>query len=260
MSRNAAANLVALNTILRREIVRIMRIWTQTLIPPAITMTLYFVIFGKLIGSRIGTVQGGFSYMQYIVPGLVMMSIITNSYGNISSSFFGAKFSRAVEEMLVSPMPNWVILLGYVTGAVARGLVVGVLVLLIALFFTDLHVMHPLITFASVLLGATIFSLAGFVNAVYAKKFDDIALVPTFILTPLTYLGGVFYSINMLGEPWQAISRANPILYMVNAFRYGVLGISDVHVGWAFVVMLGFVVALSIVALQLLKRGVGLRS
>ncbi|EIL98852.1 ABC transporter permease [Rhodanobacter thiooxydans] len=260
MSSNAAANLVALNTLVRREIVRIMRIWTQTLIPPAITMTLYFVIFGKLIGSRIGTIQGGFSYMQYIVPGLVMMSIITNSYGNISSSFFGAKFSRAVEEMLVSPMPNWVILTGYVAGAVVRGLVVGVLVLVIALFFTDLHVVHPLITFASVLLGATIFSLAGFVNAVYAKKFDDIALVPTFILTPLTYLGGVFYSVTMLGEPWQAISRANPILYMVNAFRYGVLGISDVHVGWAFVVMLGFVAALTVFALQLLKRGVGLRS
>jgi ABC-2 type transport system permease protein len=257
---NTSANLVALNTLVRREIVRIVRIWTQTLIPPAITMTLYFVIFGKLIGSRIGTIQGGFSYMQYIVPGLVMMSVINNCYANISSSFFGAKFSRAVEEMLVSPMPNWVILLGYVTGAVARGLVVGMLVLVIALFFTSLHVVHPLITFLSVLLGATIFSLAGFVNAVYAKKFDDIALVPTFILTPLTYLGGVFYSVNMLGEPWQAISRVNPILYMVNAFRFGVLGISDVHVGVAFVVMLGFVVGLSIVALQLLKRGVGLRS
>jgi ABC-2 type transport system permease protein len=257
---NTAANLVALNTIVRREIVRIMRIWTQTLIPPAITMTLYFVIFGKLIGSRIGSIEGGYSYMQYIVPGLVMMSIITNSYGNISSSFFGAKFSRAVEEMLVSPMPNWVILLGYVAGAVARGLVVGVLVLLIALFFTSLHVAHPLVTFGSVLLGSAIFSLAGFVNAVYAKKFDDIALVPTFVLTPLTYLGGVFYSVNMLGEPWQAISRANPILYMVNAFRFGVLGISDVNIGVAFVVMLGFVVALSIVALQLLERGVGLRS
>ena len=257
---NTAANLVALNTVVRREIVRIMRIWTQTLIPPAITMTLYFVIFGKLIGSRIGNIEGGFTYMQYIVPGLVMMSIITNSYGNISSSFFGAKFSRAVEEMLVSPMPNWVILLGYVSGAVVRGLVVGILVLLIALFFTDLHVLHPLITFASVLLGATIFSLAGFVNAIYAKKFDDIALVPTFVLTPLTYLGGVFYSVNMLGEPWQAISRANPILYMVNAFRFGVLGISDVRVGVAFAVMLAFVAGLSIVALQLLKRGIGLRS
>jgi ABC-2 type transport system permease protein len=256
----ASTNLVALQTLVRREIVRIMRIWTQTIIPPAITMTLYFVVFGKLIGSRIGTIEGGFSYIQYIVPGLVMMSIITNSYGNISSSFFGAKFSRSVEEMLVSPMPNWVILLGYVTGAVARGLVVGVLVLLIALFFTSLHVMHPVITFLSVLLGATIFSLAGFVNAVFAKKFDDIALVPTFVLTPLTYLGGVFYSINMLGEPWQTISRINPILYMVNAFRFGVLGITDVNIWIAFAVMLAFVAALSIVALQLLQRGIGLRS
>lgn len=257
---STSTNLVALQTLVRREIVRIMRIWTQTLIPPAITMTLYFVVFGKLIGGRIGTIEGGFSYIQYIVPGLVMMSIITNSYGNISSSFFGAKFSRSVEEMLVSPMPNWVILLGYVAGAVTRGLVVGVLVLLIALFFTSLHVVHPVITFLSVLLGATIFSLAGFVNAVFAKKFDDIALVPTFVLTPLTYLGGVFYSINMLGEPWQTISRINPILYMVNAFRFGVLGITDVNIWVAFVVMLAFVVALSIVALQLLQRGIGLRS
>ena len=257
---STSTNLVALQTLVRREIVRIMRIWTQTIIPPAITMTLYFVVFGKLIGGRIGTIEGGFSYIQYIVPGLVMMSIITNSYGNISSSFFGAKFSRSVEEMLVSPMPNWVILLGYVTGAVARGLVVGVLVLLIALFFTSLHVIHPIITFLSVLLGATIFSLAGFVNAVFAKKFDDIALVPTFVITPLTYLGGVFYSIKMLGEPWQTISRINPILYMVNAFRFGVLGITDVNIWIAFAVMLVFVAGLSIVALTLLKRGIGLRS
>lgn len=260
MTSNMSGNLVALKTIVRREIVRIMRIWTQTLIPPAITMTLYFVIFGKLIGSRIGNIQGEFSYMQYIVPGLVMMSIITNSYGNISSSFFGAKFQRSVEEMLVSPMPNWVILLGYVTGAVSRGLVVGLLVLLIALFFTHLQVAHILVTLLSVLFGATIFSLAGFVNAIYAKKFDDIALVPTFVLTPLTYLGGVFYSVNMLSEPWQAISRINPILYMVNAFRFGVLGISDVHIGVAFGVMLLFVIGLSWIALTLLKRGVGLRS
>jgi ABC-2 type transport system permease protein len=260
MTSNMSGNLVALKTLVRREIVRIMRIWTQTLIPPAITMTLYFVIFGKLIGSRIGNIQGEFSYMQYIVPGLVMMSIITNSYGNISSSFFGAKFQRSVEEMLVSPMPNWVILLGYVTGAVSRGLVVGLLVLLIALFFTHLQVAHILITLLSVLFGATIFSLAGFVNAIYAKKFDDIALVPTFVLTPLTYLGGVFYSVNMLSEPWQSISRINPILYMVNAFRFGVLGISDVHIGVAFGVMLLFVIGLSWIALSLLKRGVGLRS
>lgn len=257
---HTATNLVALHTIVRREIVRIMRIWTQTLIPPVITVSLYYVIFGKLIGSRIGNIEGGFTYMQYIVPGLVMMNIITSTYANISSSFFGAKFQRSVEEMLVAPMANWVILLGYVIGAVARGLVVGALVLVIALFFTSLHLKHPLITLASVVLGATIFALAGFVNAVYAKKFDDIALVPTFVLTPLTYLGGVFYSIHMLGEPWQAISRINPILYMVSAFRYGVLGISDVPVGMAFVVMIGFVVGLTVLALQLLKRGIGLRS
>ncbi|MEO9079410.1 MAG: ABC transporter permease, partial [Rhodanobacter sp.] len=183
-----------------------------------------------------------------------------NSYMNISSSFYGAKFQRSVEEMLVAPMANWTILAGYVIGAVARGLVVGGLVLVVALFFTSLHVAHPLIALTSVTLGAIIFALAGFINAVFATKFDDIALVPTFIITPLTYLGGVFFSINMLGEPWRAMSLANPILYMVNAFRYGILGISDVSVGWAFVVMLVFIAGLSIAAIQLLKRGVGLRS
>jgi ABC-2 type transport system permease protein len=257
---NASTNMIALYTVARREIIRIMRIWTQTLIPPIITMTLYFIIFGKLIGSRIGTIEGGFSYMQYIVPGLVMMSIINNSYMNISSSFYGAKFQRSVEEMLVAPMANWAILYGYVIGAVARSLVVGALVLVVALFFTSLNVAHPLIALASVILGAVIFALAGFINAIFATKFDDIALVPTFIITPLTYLGGVFYSINMLGEPWRAISHANPILYMVNAFRYGILGISDVSVGWAFAVMLVFISGLTVMALQLLKSGVGLRS
>ncbi|MGY3041243.1 ABC-2 type transport system permease protein [Rhodanobacter sp. TND4EL1] len=256
---NASTNMIALYTVARREIIRIMRIWTQTLIPPIITMTLYFVIFGKLIGSRIGLIEG-FSYMQFIVPGLVMMTIINNSYMNISSSFYGAKFQRSVEEMLVAPMANWTILSGYVIGAVARGLVVGALVLVVALFFTSLHVAHPWIALASVTLGAVIFALAGFINAVFASKFDDIALVPTFVITPLTYLGGVFYSINMLGQPWRAISHANPILYMVNAFRYGILGVSDVPIGWAFVLMLVFIAALAIVALQLLKRGVGLRS
>ncbi|AFC87346.1 ABC transporter permease [Frateuria aurantia] len=256
---SSSSNLIALGTIVRREVMRILRIWTQTLIPPVITMTLYFVIFGRLIGSRIGTMHG-FSYMQYIVPGLVMMSIITNSYGNISSSFFGAKFGRYVEEMLVSPMPNWVILGGYVAGSVLRGLIVGILVLLIALFFTHLHIVHPLITLAAVLMGATVFSLAGFVNAVYAKKFDDIALVPTFVLTPLTYLGGVFYSVDLLPQPWRDISMVNPILYMVNAFRYGVLGVSDVGLGTAFVVMALFVLGLGAVGLRLLSKGVGLRS
>jgi len=253
------ANLVALGTVARREIHRILRIWAQTLVPPAITMTLYFLIFGGLIGSRIGEMDG-ISYMDFIVPGLVMMSIIQNSYGNISSSFFGAKFGRHVEELLVSPMPNWVILAGYVAGAVARGLAVGVIVLAIASLFTDVRMPHPLVTLSTVFLGAVIFALAGFINAVYAKKFDDVTIVPTFILTPLTYLGGVFYSVKLLPDWAEAMTHANPIFYMVNAFRYGLLGVSDVPVWIAFALMLGFVVVLTAVALWLLKRGVGLRS
>ncbi|MCI1711262.1 MAG: ABC transporter permease [Chiayiivirga sp.] len=255
----ASANLTALYTIARREVNRILRIWGQTLVPPAITMTLYFLIFGNLIGSRIGQ-MGGFSYMDFIVPGLVMMSIIQNSYGNISSSFFGAKFGRHIEELLVAPLPNWVILTGYVAGAVLRGLMVGVIVLSIAMCFTQVRIPHPLVTLSTVLLGATIFSLAGFVNAVYAKKFDDIAIVPTFILTPLTYLGGVFYSVSLLPDFWEKASHLNPILYMVNAFRYGLLGSSDVPLAVSYAVMLGFVVALTWLALHLLRKGVGLRS
>ena len=256
---DAARNWIALGTIARREVSRILRIWSQTLVPPAITMTLYFLIFGGLIGSRVGD-MGGFSYMQFIVPGLVMMSVIQNSYGNISSSFFGAKFGRHVEELLVSPMPNWVILWGYVAGAVLRGLLVGVMVLGIAMLFTTVRIPHPLVTLSSVILGATIFSLAGFVNAVYAKKVDDVAIVPTFILTPLTYLGGVFYSVTLLPGWAQAATHANPIFYMVNAFRYGLLGVSDVPLWVAYALMLGFVAVLSALSLWLLRRGVGLRS
>jgi ABC-2 type transport system permease protein len=254
-----ARHRTALYTIVRREVARILRIWGQTLVPPAITMTLYFLIFGGLIGSRVGEMDG-IRYMDFIVPGLVMMSIIQNSYGNISSSFFGAKFGRHVEELLVSPMPPWVILTGYVAGAVLRGLMVGAIVLVIAMFFTDIRVPHPLVTLTTVLLGATIFSLAGFVNAVYAKKFDDIAIVPTFILTPLTYLGGVFYSVKLLPDWAETATHLNPIFYMVNAFRYGLLGVSDTPLWLAYVLMLGFVAALGGLGLMLLKKGVGLRS
>ena len=252
-------NVIALYTITRREVARILRIWGQTLVPPAITMTLYFLIFGSLIGSRIGD-MGGYDYMDFIVPGLVMMSIIQNSYGNISSSFFGAKFGRHIEEMLVSPMPNWVILGGYVAGAVLRGVLVGIIVLVIAMLFTKVRIPHPLVTISTVLLGATIFSLAGFINAVYAKKFDDVAIVPTFILTPLTYLGGVFYSVTMLPEWAQAMTHANPVFYMVNAFRYGLLGSSDIPLAIAYALMIGFVIVLGALSLWLLKRGIGLRS
>ncbi|MDR3389995.1 MAG: ABC transporter permease [Rudaea sp.] len=262
---NATGTLIALGTIVRREVVRILRIWSQTLLPPAITMTLYFVIFGSLIGSRIGKMAEGpdgasISYIEYIAPGLIMMSVIQNAYGNITSSFFGAKFQRFVEEMLVSPMPSWTILAGYVSGAVLRGFMVGVIVLLLSLFFTKIHLYHPIVTLSTFLLASVIFALLGFINAIFARKFDDIAIIPTFILTPLTYLGGVFYNVAQLPSPWREISHLNPILYMVSAFRYGLLGVSDINLVWAYAVMLGFVVVFGAICLSLLHRGVGLRS
>ena len=207
---------VGFTTIVRKEVTRILRIWGQTIVPPAITMTLYFIIFGELIGQRIGD-MGGFSYMQYIVPGLVIMSVITNSYGNMVSSFFGAKFGKHIEELLISPLPNWVILAGYVAGALLRGLMVGAVVLAVSLFFTPIEVQHPLVMLSVLLLTAIVFALAGMVNAIFAQKFDDIAIIPTFVLAPLTYLGGVFYSISLLPEFWQGVSVFNPILYMVSA-------------------------------------------
>lgn len=257
---NARGQWTAFGTIARREVSRIVRIWTQTLLPSAITMTLYFVIFGKLIGSRIGDIVPGVGYIDYIVPGLIMMAVITNSYGNISSSFFSSKFGRYVEEMLASPMPSWIILAGYVAGAVLRGFMVALIVLGISLCFTRIQLHHPWITLSTILLTSIVFSLAGLINAVYARKFDDIALVPTFVLTPLTYLGGVFYSVDALGSPWREISHANPILYMVNAFRYGLLGISDLPLAYAYAVMLGLTLGLTLLALYLLDRGIGLRS
>lgn len=249
---------VALATVVRKEVTRFLRIWPQTLVPPAITMVLYFVIFGNLIGSRIGQ-MGGFDYMQFIVPGLIMMSVITNSYGNVASSFFSNKFQRSVEEMLVSPMPDWVLLAGFVAGGVARGLAVGLIVTVLSLFFTDLAVQNLFIVISVILLTAVVFSLGGFINAIFANKFDDVAIVPTFILTPLTYLGGVFYSIALLPDFWQGVSLFNPILYMVNAFRYGILGYSDISISIAFVMLGLFTLVFWTLALWLLKRGKGLR-
>ena len=250
---------IAFYTILIKEIRRFTRIWPQTLLPPAITMTLYFAIFGNLIGERIGT-MGGFSYMQYIVPGLIMMSVITNSYSNVSSSFFSAKFQLSVQELLVSPTPNWVILVGYTLGGVARGLLVGLAVTVLSLFFTHLALENIIMTIVVVLLTSIMFSLGGFVNAIYARSFDDVSIVPTFILTPLTYLGGVFYSIDLLPEFWQNVSLLNPVLYMVNAFRYGVLGVSDINVYWALVIVSLFIVALFSYGLRLLNQGKGIRN
>jgi ABC-2 type transport system permease protein len=251
-------NLIALQTIVYREVRRFMRIWPQTLLPPAITMALYFVIFGNLIGRQIGGV-GEFTYMQFIVPGLIMMSVITNSYGNVVSSFYGSKFQRNIEELMVSPVSPHIILLGYVMGGVVRGLVVGLIVTLLSLFFTDLQVHHIGITMLVVLMTATIFSMGGFINAVFARSFDDISIIPTFVLTPLTYLGGVFYSISLLPVFWQKVSMANPILHMVNAFRYGILGVSDINIGVAIGLMLLTAVIFYLFCIHLMVTGRGMR-
>lgn len=250
---------VTFQTILTKEILRFTRIWVQTILPSVITTTLYFVIFGRLIGDRIGTMDG-FAYLDFIVPGLVLMGVITNSYSNVVSSFYSSKFSRYIEELLVSPAPNWVILAGYVAGGVARGLVVGGAVMLVALLFTDIHVHHFGVMLLICFMTATLFSLGGFINAIYANSFDDISIVPTFVLTPLTYLGGVFYSIDLLPDFWQTLSLANPLLYMVNAFRYGLLGVSDIPLNLAFGMILMFILVLGAFSLILLRRGVGIKT
>jgi len=249
---------VGFKTIMVREYDRIIRIWGQTIVPPAVTATLYFVIFGALIGRRIGP-MGGVDYMQFIAPGLIMMAVITNSYANVVSSFFGAKFSKHVEEMLVAPLPNWVIVIGYVGGGVVRGLLVGGVVTAISLFFARLAVHHAGIIVAAVLLTAIVFSLGGFLNAMFAKNFEQVNWIPSFVLTPLTYFGGVFFSISLL-PPWaQTLSYANPILHMVNAFRFGFLGTSDVSVTLAFALMVAFAAVMFAIAVALMNRGVGMR-
>jgi ABC-2 type transport system permease protein len=254
----ARTNLVGLQTIISREFGRIIRIWGQTIVPPAITATLYFIIFGSLIGRRIGD-MGGYSYIQYIAPGLIMMSVITNSYGNVVSSFFGAKFGKHIEELLVAPLPAWLIVLGYTVGGIVRGLVVGSVVTIVTLIFTDLHIYNIGVVISAVLLSSIVFALAGMINAIFAKNFDQISFIPTFVLTPLTYLGGVFYTIALLPEWAQHISHANPILYMVNAFRFGFLGVSDVNVALAYGIMIGAAVILYASCVWLLYRGVGIR-
>jgi len=268
MDENASrlkTNLVGLQTIVIKEVTRLLRIWPQTIVPPVITTMLYYVIFGKIIGSRVGE-MGNVPYMHFIVPGLVMMSVINNAYTNVVSSFFSAKFQRNVEEMLVSPMHNSVILLGYMAGGIVRALMVGFIVLMVSLFFVDKLVIYSIwITITVASLTAVLFSIGGFINAALARKFDDVAIVPTFVLTPLTYLGGVFYSIKLLPPPWETVSRLNPIVYMVNAFRYGILRDQldpqyiDINITIAFGVIVLFIIGLFSTALWMLNRGIGLR-
>ncbi len=251
--------LLALRTIVVKEVRRFARIWIQTILPSAITVALYFIIMGKFIGSQIGDVDG-YTYIEFIAPGLIMMGIITNSYANSVSSFYSSKFQRHIEEMLVSPMPNYIIILGFMLGGIARGLAVGIAVTLVALFFTQLHIHSVSIVFITSILTAALFSVAGLINGIFAKSFDDISIIPTFVLTPLTYLGGIFFSIEMLPSFWQKVSLSNPILYMVNSFRMGILGTSDVSLTTAICVTVGFLVALFLICLYLLNKGVGIRT
>ena len=250
---------IAFSTLVRKEVRRFMRLWIQTLVPPVITISLYFVIFGNLIGRRIGEMNG-YSYMDFIVPGLILMAVINNAYANVVSSFFSQKFQRNIEELLVSPVPNYVILIGFVVGGSARGLMVGLIASIVAMFFSGFYMHNIFIATTVVLLSSVVFSLGGLINAIYANKFDDVTIVPTFILTPLIYLGGVFYSIDLLPDFWKAVSHFNPIFYMVDAFRFGILGISDVNIFYALLILLAFVVGLFSYALLLLNRGTGLRS
>jgi ABC-2 type transport system permease protein len=249
---------IGFKTIVIREYGRIIRIWGQTIVPSVVNAVLYFAIFGSLIGRRVG-VMGGFDYKQYIAPGLIMMAVITNSYGNVVASFFGAKFGKHVEELLVSPLPNWVIVAGYATGGVLRGVLVGAAVTVVSLVFTHLQVHHLAVVLAALLLTSFTFALGGFLNALFAKNFDQVNWIPTFVLTPLTYFGGIFYSISLLPDWARHLSYANPILYMVNAFRFGFLGVSDVHLGLAFALMAAAAIALFATAVILLNRGTGTR-
>ncbi len=244
---------------MRKEVVRIMRIWPQTILPPVITTSLYFVIFGPILGGRIGQMEG-YTYLQYVTPGLIMMAVITNSYQNVVSSFFGAKFQRHVEEMLVSPMPPSAILLGYVAGGVFRGMLIGLIVSVVSLAFARLPVMNPFLVISMAIMTAVAFALGGFINALLARNFDDVAIVPTFVLTPLTMLGGVFYSVNLLPDLWRLVSYANPILYMVNGFRFGILGTADISPGVAYAVLGSFIAAFYLTAHTMLVRGTGIRS
>lgn len=252
-------NYIAFKTILFKEIRRFMRIWIQTILPSAITTALYLIIFGNLIGERIGEMDG-YRYLDYIVPGIIMLAVITNSYANVVSSFYGTKFQRHIEELLISPVPNWLILSGYVAGGVARGMIVGAAVTLVTMIFTDFDIANFGITFVVALLTATLFAVGGLINGVFANSFDDISIVPTFVLTPLTYLGGIFYSIKLLPDFWQNLSLANPILYIVNAFRYGILGVSDIDVGVALSIILLFLISLWAFALYLLNQGIGIKN
>lgn len=254
-------NLQGLKTLAWAQVRRILRIWIQTILPPAITTALYFLIFGQLIGSRIGGMPGyeGLTYIEFMVPGLIMLSVITNSYANVASAFYGTKFQKAMEEIIISPMPNWIILIGFLVGGIARGMLVGLVVVLTSLFFVQVTIDNIFLTAISIVLTSVLFSILGLLNGIYAKTFDDVSIIPTFVLTPLIYLGGIFYSIDILSTEWQFISQLNPILYIVNFFRFAMLGVSEINPITGMVLILVFTFIFFFIAYSLLLRGVGIK-
>lgn len=252
---NFTNNLTSYITIVKKEFLRFARIWVQTIFPPIITTSLYLLIFGGLMGERIGDMDG-IQYIQYIIPGVIIMSVITNSYANTVSSFFLAKFNHSIEELKVSPTSNTTIILGYITGGITRGFVVGLFVLFTASFFVDFSIDNVIISLCIMLLTAALFSLAGFINAIFAKDFDDISIIPTFVLMPMTYLGGMFYSINILPEFWQSVSLFNPIYYMVDGFRFGFYGVGTSDIFASIFVLIVMIIMLFFVALLLMKKGI----
>lgn len=246
-------------TLVRKEVTRFTRIWSQTLLPPVINQTLYFVIFGAFIGSQVADING-VSYMAFLVPGLVMMAVINAAFSNVVSSFFGNKFQRSIDELLVSPTPNFVIVAGYAAGGVLRGLIVGLLVFAVSMFFVAPQVTYPLLILFFILLTAVLFSLGGLLNGIFARKFDDVSIIPTFVLTPLTYFGGVFYSIQSLPEVWQTVSKVNPILYMIDGFRYGFFGQSDLNIWLSVGILSGLTIILTGLCLYFIQHSKGMRS
>ena len=249
---------IAYQTIVVKEVLRFIRIWVQSIIPPVVPTSLYLLIFGGLMGERIGHMQG-IDYLHFIVPGIILMTVIMQSYANTVSSFFMTKYNHSFEELLVSPIPNWVILLGFVSGGVARGFCVGVAVTFTISFFVDLSIYSYTVLSISFLLTSVMFAVGGFINAIYAKSFDDISIVPTFVLLPLTYLGGMFYSIDILPSFWRSLSAFNPIFYMMDGFRLGMLGVGSTELYLVFIVPLCMIALLVFVALYLLKKGVNTR-
>lgn len=237
------------------------RIWVQTFIPSVVTSVLYFLVFGTILGSRIGEIQG-VDYMTFVVPGLVMLAIVTTSYANTSFTFFSSKFfMRSIDEVLVSPTPPWLLIAGFIGGGVLRGIITGALVLIVALFFTGLSlpIASVLIIAGFAFLTALVFSLAGLVNGIYAKSMDGINIVPTFVLTPLVYLGGVFYSIHQLPEWWQTLTYANPLFYLINGFRYGFLGSADIALWISTGILVLLISILAGLNWYFIKTGLGLK-